>query len=207
MTKRSGERGGYSRFPKHSDQMSPASHKMAPSISSAKHGSVMEAKRLAIAPRRAPPDCRSSSTFPFLASGRRRTQIQPIGPLRLRCRHHYCSRPRPRRIADGASFCGMRTPERGSGIVGTEERSPSGSTNPKCATIRRSSRTESRLNGPSGPLPSPTFAAEDPSTSAGHLIDERRARTGARRPKEAPTTRRRPFFALHGREKDTGLLS
>ena len=94
----------------------------------------------------------------------------------------------------------MRTPERGSGIVGTEERSPSGSTNPKCATIRRSSRTESRLNGPSGPLPSPTFAAEDPSTSAGHLIDERRARTGARRPKEAPATRRRPFSPFHERK-------
>ena len=95
----------------------------------------------------------------------------------------------------------MRTPERGSGIVGTEERSPSGSTNPKCATIRRSSRTESRLNGPSGPLPSPTFAAEDPSTSAGHLIDERRARTGARRPKEAPTNRRRPFSPPRSRER------
>ena len=27
MTKRIGERGGYSRFPRHSDQMSPASHK------------------------------------------------------------------------------------------------------------------------------------------------------------------------------------
>ena len=136
----------------------------------------------------------------FLGRGRRRTQIQPIGPLRLRCRHHYCSRPRPRRIGDDSSFCCMRTPERGSGIVGTEERSPSGSTKPKCATIRRSSRTESRLNGPSGPLPSPTFAAEDPSTSAGHLIDERRARTGARRPKEAPATRRRPFSPFHERK-------